>query len=180
MYPKFPKVKGVRFAHIPDFPGYCVGTDGSVWSCRGRYRFRAVWRELKLGGDTCGGYRHVSLWIGNRPTTFKVHKLVLQVFVGQCPPNHECAHENGVRVDNRLTNLSWKTKKANQADKLRHGTVLIGEKHPMAKLSENDVRRIKMRLRRGETVASISKSYKTVLSTTIGFIKSGRSWRHIK
>lgn len=29
--PPFPNVQGVEFRPVPDFPGYCVGDDGSVW-----------------------------------------------------------------------------------------------------------------------------------------------------
>lgn len=49
--PPLPVQDGVEFLHCPGFPGYCVGDDGSAWSCR-RYgnrppviRFNREWRR---------------------------------------------------------------------------------------------------------------------------------------
>jgi hypothetical protein len=34
MNTRFPYVEGVVFKDILDYPGYCVGDDGSVWSSK--------------------------------------------------------------------------------------------------------------------------------------------------
>ena len=52
-----------------------------------------------------------------------VHRLVLEAFVGPCPAEHECAHLNGARDDNRLLNLSWVTRAENAHHKRVHGTM---------------------------------------------------------
>ena len=51
-----------------------------------------------------------------------VHVLVLETFVGPRPTGHQAAHENGVKTDCRLENLSWKTTSENIRDQVRHGT----------------------------------------------------------
>lgn len=51
-----------------------------------------------------------------------VHRLVLEAFVGPCPPGMETCHGNGNRLDNRLNNLRWDTSSNNERDKLQHGT----------------------------------------------------------
>lgn len=51
-----------------------------------------------------------------------IHQLVLAAFVGPRPEGMEVAHENGDPQDNRLTNLSYKTKNGNMLDSVRHGT----------------------------------------------------------
>lgn len=51
----------------------------------------------------------------------KVHRLVLEAFVGPCPDGMECCHNNSVPSDNRLANLRWDTPSENQLDKRRHG-----------------------------------------------------------
>jgi len=43
----------------------------------------------------------------------KVHRLVLEAFVGTCPPEMETMHLNGCRSDNRLENLKWGTHEEN-------------------------------------------------------------------
>lgn len=54
-------------------------------------------------------------------TSRRVHLLVLEAFVGPCPPGLEGCHTNGDGLDNKLTNLRWDTHAANMQDRLRHG-----------------------------------------------------------
>lgn len=53
--------------------------------------------------------------------SFYVHRLVLEAFVGPCPPGMEGCHWNDVPDDNRLSNLRWATKSANRFDRVRNG-----------------------------------------------------------
>lgn len=63
---------------------------------------------------TTGGY--VQVYLMNREVR-QVHTLVLEAFVGPRPEGHEAAHNDNVRSNNKLSNLSWKTRVANQADR---------------------------------------------------------------
>lgn len=68
------------------------------------------------------GYRVVSFYVGPRKRDNKlVHRLVLEAFVGPCPPEHECCHRNGDKGDNRLDNLYWGTRSENALDTVRLG-----------------------------------------------------------
>lgn len=90
------------------------------------------------------GYRYVTLCAGGQARKFTVHSLVCTAFHGPAPsPAHEVAHANGNRADPRLSNLRWATRKENSADRRLHGTMLEGERHPLAKLSEEDVQAIR-------------------------------------
>jgi hypothetical protein len=51
-----------------------------------------------------------------------VHHLVLEAFVGPQPPGAEGCHWNDDPTDNRLENLRWDTRSANQFDSVRNGT----------------------------------------------------------
>lgn len=53
--------------------------------------------------------------------TYFVHRLMLEAFVGPCPPNHEGTHLNDVPGDNRLENLRWGTSSGNSYDLVRNG-----------------------------------------------------------
>lgn len=51
-----------------------------------------------------------------------VHRLVLEAFVGPCPPGMECCHFDGDSTNNHLSNLRWDTHSSNQFDRVRHRT----------------------------------------------------------
>lgn len=174
----------VEYRAIPDFPAYRVGSDGSVWS-----RYRRIgrggwsgdlgdeWRRLKPHSDK-DGYLQVALRRDGKYHTRRVHRLILEVFVGPCPDGMLTAHNNGVRNDNRLENLRWDTQSNNVADKLAHGTIQRGETHGMSRLKESDVRDIRRRYATRETAREIAADY-GVAVVTVQFIAQWRLWKHL-
>lgn len=99
-------------------------------SDQGRVRLDAMWfAGLHLDAQildqrtTPKGYKVVS-WKGDDSKTVlkRVHRLVLEAFVGPCPPGQEGCHENGDSGDNHRENLRWGTKPENARDQVRHGT----------------------------------------------------------
>jgi hypothetical protein len=142
---------GVEYRDITGFAGYEVGSDGSIWSCwsrGGRPRsMTETWRKLSQG-TRCrnreGQYKVICLRKDGRKHCLYVHRLVLEAFVGPCPPGMECRHfPDPDPANNRLENLSWSTSKQNAADKLVHGTSQRGERNGFAKLTEPDVHDIR-------------------------------------
>ena len=67
------------------------------------------------------GYKQVSLSKGNRQRTHKVHRLVLEAFVGPCPEGMESCHANDIPGDNRLENLRWGTRRENLLERDTNG-----------------------------------------------------------
>lgn len=63
----------------------------------------------------------VGLCRNGMQTNVKVHRLVLEAFVGPAPSGLVCCHNNGDGTDNRLENLRWDTLSANSKDAVRHG-----------------------------------------------------------
>lgn len=115
----------VTFKDIPGFPGYRAGDDGGILSawvnCRWGRRLRERWKSIKPCPGS-RGYLRVNLTPldSKRPRTFRVHRLILEAFVGPCPEGMECRHLNGDKADNRLANLSWGTRQENMDDKRKH------------------------------------------------------------
>jgi len=167
---------------IPGFPGYKIGDNGNVyseWVCvqYGVYVQSGTWRQLK-GGPDKDGYRKVILCNNGKRSYRRVHMLVLEAFIGPCPPGYVAAHDNGVRWDNRLSNLLWKTQQDNMADKLRHGTHQEGERHGCHILTDAEVIEIRQLLKSGERGVAIATEF-GVSDSTISAIKTRRLWNHI-
>lgn len=99
--------------------------------------------------------------IGINGKTFQVHRLACEAMNGPPPSDaHEAAHTCGQGRAGCVNprHLVWKTHRANEADKLEHGTHIRGERHILAKLSEVDVRVI--RTRQGvESSLSLSRKF---------------------
>lgn len=75
-------------------------------------------------------YAFVNLSKNGKVTTRYVHHLVLEAFVGPCPPRQWARHGPAGLMDNRLTNLSWGTPGDNAHDRKRDGTdVKVNQTH---------------------------------------------------
>ena len=111
------------------------------------------------------GYMRVSLYRDGRRAAKKVHRLVLEAFVGPCPAGMEGCHNNGVRDDNQDSNLRWASRRDNCADAKLHGTAAMGEKNGSAKLSRVKVDKIRKLRASGHTYRSIAESFNVSIDT---------------
>lgn len=136
-------------------------------------------RGIVLSPGIGRGYPMVSLKGGaGKSKTICVHRLVMQSFVGECPEGYEVAHGDGVRTNNKLSNLRYDTRKGNHADKLTHGTWQGGENNPAAKLNALKVRAISQLVALGWSHATLAEIF-GVDQSTISLIKRGKKWGHI-
>jgi hypothetical protein len=97
---------------------------------------------LMRPAKTADDYRMVNLKRDGTKKAVLVHRLVLAAFVGPCPDGMEGCHGNGIPSDNRLSNLRWDTWSGNHFDRVRHGTVVRGERATQAKCTERQVLRL--------------------------------------
>lgn len=67
-------------------------------------------------------YLFVVLHISGVPYSRKVHRLVLEAFVGPCPEGMEGCHGPNGTLDNRLVSLRWDTRSSNIRDQVESGT----------------------------------------------------------
>lgn len=94
------------------------------------------------------------------------------------------AHKDGSRVHNHHSNLRWSTPAENRNDARLHGTSPRGIKNPKAKLTEDQVRRIRAEYRlikqpgSGRRVCELEERY-GVSRSAICDIASGRTWPHL-
>lgn len=169
----------VEYRPVPGFPGYLVGNDGSVWSSWKQHhdlRGRIVWfltpSFRKLSPTLCQGYHIVCFRRDGATHRKPVHRLVAEMFIGQCPVGMEVCHDDGTRNNNYVQNLRYDTRKNNLADRERHGTAQKGEKNPSAKLSDAQADEIRRGRKLGESLKSLALQF-LVRESTISRIANG-------
>ena len=165
-----------RFAMIPGYPGYRVGSDASVWS---RHLpgggLRRQWRELLRQPDD-RGRRFVTLSFNGDVRRLRVSRLVLLAFRGQPRRGHECCHKNGDATDDRLRNVRWGTRRSNCADKRRHGTAPTGARNGNAKITSTTAVEIRTRWLNGELQTALAEEF-LISQPTVSQICRGLTWR---
>lgn len=68
------------------------------------------------------GYLYVVLSKNNIKKTHRIHRLVLEAFIGLCPKGMESCHNDGNPGNNFIGNLRYDTPKNNMKDQIKHGT----------------------------------------------------------
>jgi hypothetical protein len=170
-----------QYRGIEGYPAYRVTSGGQVQSCwggHGRNRFLSDrWSTLKPYKTR--GYARVKLSRDGRLDAFRVHRLVLEAFVGTAPrPGWVACHNDGDPENNRLENLRWDTPKANSEDARRHGTLYCGEAVRHRKLGDAEVLEIRRLRAEGVTVSKLAARF-GVSRSNIRSIVEGRTWRHL-
>lgn len=171
---------------IPDWEGlYEASSLGRVRSldrvCEMLSSHGTPMKRLHKGRVLSPGYaRRTGYWIVilvevKRKVTTPIHVAVAAAFHGPRPDGLDVAHENGDKSDNRAKNLSYKTRKENLRDQLRHGTRLHGEKRWNATLTRDDVLEIVERRKGGERAIDLAGEF-GVHQSQICHIMSGKSW----
>lgn len=128
---------------IDGFLGYEVSRFGEVrsWWIHGRSMYASKPKTLKPTPNTVSGYYYIVLTNVHGKTNALVHQLVLDAFVGPCPPGMEARHfPDRDKTNNKLENLSYSTHQENMDDRFTHGTVPRGDSHWTKKMPERIVR----------------------------------------
>jgi len=158
----------------PVYRDYGVTPDGHVYRVSPTLNHRTV--PYRIGSIQSDGYVKIVLIHGAARIQTYAHVLVAETLLGPRPsPDHECAHGNGVRSDNRVSNLRWATKAENTADRWGHGTMCEGEKHKNVKLTEAAVLAIRSSRTPGAKLArefGISEGH-------VNRVKRRGSWAHV-
>lgn len=153
---------------VPGFEGlYEVSSEGRVRS----------WTRVSRGaflrpGRASNGYDTVTL--GGESRT--VHSLVLTAFRGPAE-GRIGRHLDGNRSRSVLSNLEWGTYAENQADARAHGTRVLGEKYPTAKLTDGAAREIR-RLKGAVSQSALAARY-GVSPAAVQAVHDGRTWKHV-
>lgn len=144
------------------------------------YEISSLGRVRGHSGRLINGWRHlgrywaVKLKSPDRYKTLVLHALVAKVFHGPKPsPRHVVCHWDGDGTNNVAANLRWGTPEENEADKLRHGRRLWGERINTARFTLSQV----IAIRESTEGTGVLADRFGVNRTTITDIRMGHTWR---
>jgi hypothetical protein len=169
------------FRHISGWLGFAINRSGTVLTCRspgsGRIGFVPRWRVPYIRTHK-QGYRYfrAKKVNGGSAQYGRIHQLVLETFVGPCPPRMEACHNDGKEWNNRLSNLRWDTRGSNMRDRVRHGYRQWHYKSRASKLTPQKVRAIRAST---EPHAVLAKRYR-VHWKTISNVRHRHCWYYVK
>lgn len=150
---------------------------------------RWITRNAQYDGDACliwpfarSSVGYGVTWTGGKYAL--AHRVMCEVAHGPAPtPRHQAAHScgNGHLGCTSPAHLRWATTSENALEAVAHGTkytMLKGEEHKMAKLSDDDVLAIRRRFGEGASKAELSRAF-SVSPSNIFRIVNRQSWAHI-
>lgn len=172
-----------------------IDSNGSIWRVAKRHG-----RGVKPGGgyytgatispcqrvraeyQTRDGYLLVAATIDGQRVVTGAHRLVWTRFNNLIPPGLTINHKNGVKDDNRPSNLEVATYSEQRHHAIRvlgakHHDVR-GSKHPKTRLSEADVMEIRRLRDSGEMVRTIADRY-AMKPKAVSAICNRVTWKHI-
>jgi len=93
---------------------------------------------------------------GSSHSRYYAHTLVLNAFIGPCPPDKtQCAHYDGNPGNNHFSNLRWATAAENTEDRIRHGNIYSGHR----KLTADQVKSMRRMRREGASYGTIMAEF---------------------
>lgn len=154
---------------VPEWDHYLVSNIGSVYNSRTKKMLAPDTNGRVCLSDKKSGCRAIN--VGN---------LVLEAFVGLCPDEMECCHNDDNRTNNRLDNLRWDTHQSNLIDAYRNGGMKpkSGERNGNSVLTEGQVlEAIQLKID-GWIWNKLASRYNVSFNTIWNAVK-GVTWKHL-
>lgn len=172
-----PDLPQEEWRDVPTLPDYQVSNMGRLRSksrrdVSGRNRRG---RMVKCPPNT-DGYFATNVRRDGQRVHVGLHRLVALAFIGPRPEGLQCCHNNGIKTDNRATNLRYDTPLNNNRDRITHGTIPRGSLVSVL-LTDEDVRQI-LSLKGKLTAPEIAQRY-SLTPNYVSAILRGEKWKHV-
>lgn len=164
----------VEWRDIPSLVGlYKASNLGEIWSVRKR-------KKICLWPDRVG-YLRFNISRNCKIRKMFVHRAIMEAFVGPCPEGFQVNHRDGEKSNNRIDNLEYVTPLQNMTHASKTGLrppSMMGENNYTAKLTNEEVLRIRELKRMGSKTKALAKMFNVSIGT-ISSIVANRKWRHL-
>lgn len=173
----------MRLKPLKKHDGYLISDNGDIYSCWVNKGIHGLVKEdtyRKLTGSKArSGHIYFRAQRGEGATL--VHRLVYETFVGEIPEGMVIRHLNDEPGDNRLSNLAIGTQKENVQDAIRNGKIKYGEGNKNSKLTDDDVRDIRIVKNDNPEVPNreIAEEF-GVSRRTVDRVIKREAWGHVK
>jgi len=159
---------------IPEVKDYSISNYGRIKS------FKTDKSGTYINGSLLKGYKTLNIKNGDKRSTKYIHKLVAENFIlKENQLQTFVIHLDFDKSNNHVENLKWVTRNTMFAHQkinpnYKRGTINY------SKLSETDVIRLKMKLKRGKfKLYKLAKEF-GITHTQLNRIRSGENWSHVK
>lgn len=125
------------------------------------------------------GYSLVAIRIDGKRTKYFVHRLVASAFCDSFFPGATVNHIDGIKQNNRATNLEWVSLARNTELQWESGLVnLRGENHPFHKITADQARNIRKCMNYGISPTVLARAIGVSVSLLYK-IKDGVRWSSV-
>lgn len=117
---------------IPSLTGYGASRDGTIWSCRNRKN----WRPMTPSSDK-DGYKLLIIRTKEKCFSRKIHRLIVEAFIGEIPEGLCVNHKDGNKANNNLDNLEVVTHLENMRHAYKLGLIKIQKNTLLAQINKS-------------------------------------------
>jgi predicted XRE-type DNA-binding protein len=136
--------------------------------------------EFLKWGIGSRGYPCVTLYCNGKTSQLFVHRMVALAFIGDSPTGKKLVcHKDDDKLNNTPENLSWGDNTDNMRDMAKKRRSMYGERNCKAKLTEKQVKEIKVLLSDPNISQTEIAGMYGVCQTQISHIKRGTHWGYL-